>query len=75
MMGLKMQVEIQESQEELEKALKYATHGSSKERLRMFYWLKKEPRTYNSLQLAQKIQNDRQDLIYRTGDLGKWLSR
>jgi transposase len=39
-MGLRLQVEIKESQEELEKAVKYATHASSKERLQMLYWLK-----------------------------------
>jgi hypothetical protein len=39
-MGLRLQVEIKESQEELEKAVKYATQASSKERLQMLYWLK-----------------------------------
>ena len=39
-MGLKLQVEIKESQEELEKAVKYAAVASSKERLQMLYWLK-----------------------------------
>jgi hypothetical protein len=34
------QVEISESQEELEKALKHATTASSKERLQMLYLLK-----------------------------------
>lgn len=40
MMGLRLQVEIQESPEELEKAVKYAPTASSKERLQMLYWLK-----------------------------------
>ncbi|MBW4666270.1 MAG: hypothetical protein KME60_02210 [Cyanomargarita calcarea GSE-NOS-MK-12-04C] len=39
-MGLRLQVEIKESLEELEKAVKYATTASSKERLQMLYWLK-----------------------------------
>lgn len=39
-MGLRLQVEIKESQEELEKAVKYAQKASSKERLQMLYWLK-----------------------------------
>ncbi|MBW4573584.1 MAG: hypothetical protein KME31_38230 [Tolypothrix carrinoi HA7290-LM1] len=39
-MGLKLQVEIKESQEELEKAVKYTCQTSSKERLQMLYWLK-----------------------------------
>ena len=39
-MGLRLQVEIKESQEELEKAVKYAYEASSKERLQMLYWLK-----------------------------------
>ena len=33
------QIEIHESQQELEKALKHATTASSKERLQMLYWL------------------------------------
>jgi len=33
------QIEISESQQELEKALKHATTASSKERLQMLYWL------------------------------------
>ncbi|WP_017318412.1 hypothetical protein [Mastigocladopsis repens] len=39
-MGLRLQLEIQQSQEELEKAFKHATQASSKERLQMLYWLK-----------------------------------
>ena len=39
-MGLRLLVEIKESLEELEKAVKYATKASSKERLQMLYWLK-----------------------------------
>lgn len=39
-MGLRLQVEIKESQEELEKAVKYTREASSKERLQMLYWLK-----------------------------------
>lgn len=39
-MGLKLEVEIQESLEILHKALKYATEASTKERLQMLYLLK-----------------------------------
>ncbi|BAY50170.1 putative transposase (plasmid) [Scytonema sp. HK-05] len=39
-MGLKLQIEIKQSREELEKAVKYAVEASSKERLQMLYWLK-----------------------------------
>ena len=39
-MGRKLLVEIKESLEELEKAVKYAARSSSKERLQMLYWLK-----------------------------------
>ena len=39
-MSRPFQIEISESQEELEKALKHATTASSKERLQMLYWLK-----------------------------------
>jgi transposase len=39
-MSRPFQIEISESQEELELALKYATSASSKERLQMLYWLK-----------------------------------
>ena len=39
-MDLKLQVEIKQSREELEKAVKYAAEASSKERLQMLYWLK-----------------------------------
>lgn len=39
-MGRRLIVEIKESREELEKAVKYAVEASSKERLQMLYWLK-----------------------------------
>ena len=39
-MSRPFQIEISESQEELEKALRHATEASSKERLQMLYWLK-----------------------------------
>ena len=39
-MGLRLQVEIKESPEELEKAVKHANDGNSNERLQMLYWLK-----------------------------------
>ncbi|MEH2271471.1 MAG: hypothetical protein V7K68_24130 [Nostoc sp.] len=39
-MSCSFQIEISESQEELEKALRHVTEASSKERLQMLYWLK-----------------------------------
>lgn len=39
-MSRPFQIEISESQEELEKALRHAKTASSKERLQMLYWLK-----------------------------------
>lgn len=39
-MSRPFRIEISESQEELEKALKHATTASSKERLQMLYWVK-----------------------------------
>lgn len=39
-MGRRLVVEIKESQEELEKAVKHAVEASSLERLQMLYWLK-----------------------------------
>jgi transposase len=41
-MSRPFQIEISESQEELEKALKHATTASRKERLQMLYWLKSD---------------------------------
>ncbi|MFN6525615.1 helix-turn-helix domain-containing protein [Nostoc sp. ChiSLP03a] len=37
---MRLLIEIKESQEELEKALKHVIQASSKERLQMLYWLK-----------------------------------
>jgi transposase len=39
-MGMRLRVEIKESEKELEKAVKYAVEASSLERLQMLYWLK-----------------------------------
>ena len=39
-MGMRLLIEIKESQKELEKALKHVIQASSKERLQMLYWLK-----------------------------------
>jgi transposase len=56
-MGLRLQVEIKESQEELEKAVKYATQASSKERLQMLYWLKTGQVT-SRRSLAERLGRD-----------------
>ncbi|OUL31918.1 hypothetical protein BV378_01230 [Nostoc sp. RF31YmG] len=39
-MSRPFQIEILQSQQELEKALRHATTANSKERLQMLYWLK-----------------------------------
>ncbi|UKO96279.1 helix-turn-helix domain-containing protein [Nostoc sp. UHCC 0870] len=56
-MSLRLQVEIKESQEELEKAVKYAVEASSKERLQMLYWLK-TGQVNNRRSLAQLLGRD-----------------
>jgi transposase len=56
-MGRTLQVEIKESQEKLEKAVKYAVEASSKERLQMLYWLKSGQVTSRS-QIAQRLGRD-----------------
>ena len=56
-MGLRLQVEIKESQEELEKAVKYAYEASSKERLQMLYWLKSGQVKSRSA-IAQRLGRD-----------------
>lgn len=56
-MGLRLQVEIKESQEELEKAVKYAAEASSKERLQMLYWLKTGQVT-SRRSLAERLGRD-----------------
>ncbi|MHC5827938.1 MAG: helix-turn-helix domain-containing protein, partial [Nostoc sp.] len=56
-MGLKLQVEIKQSREELEKAVKYAAEASSKERLQMLYWLKTGQAT-SRRSLAERLGRD-----------------
>ena len=56
-MSRPFQIEIPESQEELEKALKHATSGSSKERLQMLYWLKSGQVT-SRRSLAERLGRD-----------------
>ena len=41
-MGNRFEVEVNESQEELKHRLHHAISASSKERLQMLYWLKKD---------------------------------
>lgn len=66
-MGLRLQVEIKESQEELEKAVKYALSGSSKERLQMLYWLKSGQVTNRGV-LAQRLGRDESTIT-------RWLKK
>ncbi|MEH2410382.1 helix-turn-helix domain-containing protein [Nostoc sp.] len=56
-MGMRLLIEIEESQEELEKALKYVTQASSKERLQMLYWLKSGQVTSRQA-LAERLGRD-----------------
>lgn len=56
-MGLKLQVEIKQSREELEKAVKYVAEASSKERLQMLYWLKTGQST-SRRSLAERLGRD-----------------
>lgn len=56
-MSLKLQIEIKQSLEELEKAVKYATEASSKERLQMLYWLKSGQVTSRQA-LAERLGRD-----------------
>lgn len=66
-MGRPFQVEIVESQAELEKALKHVVTASSKERLQMLYWLK-----------SGQV-NSRQALVKRLGrdqaTITRWLKK
>jgi len=57
-MSRPFQVEISESQEELEKSLKYATSASSKERLQMLYWLKTS-QVSSRQALAERLGRDK----------------
>jgi len=61
------QIEISESQQELEKALKHATTASSKERLQMLYWLKSGQ--VNSRQAVAELLGRNQATITR------WLKK
>lgn len=56
-MSRPFQIEISESQEELEKALKHATTASSKERLQMLYWLKTS-QVSSRRSLAERLGRD-----------------
>lgn len=56
-MSRPFQIEISESQEELEKAVKHATTASSKERLQMLYWLK-SGQVSSRRSLAERLGRD-----------------
>ena len=56
-MSRPFQIEISETQEELELALKHATSGTSKERLQMLYWLKSGQVT-SRRSLAERLGRD-----------------
>ena len=56
-MSRPFQIEISESQEELEKALRHATAASSKERLQMLYWLK-SGQVSSRRSLAERLGRD-----------------
>lgn len=76
-MGMRLEVEIKESLEELEKALKYATTVSSKERLQMLYLLK-SGQVSSRLKLAELIGRDQATITrwlrkYKDGGRGSLL--
>ncbi|WP_225226350.1 helix-turn-helix domain-containing protein [Komarekiella delphini-convector] len=56
-MSRPFQIEISESQEELEKALRHATTASRKERLQMLYWLKSD-QVNSRRKLAERLGRD-----------------
>ncbi|WP_223280400.1 hypothetical protein [Nostoc sp. PA-18-2419] len=56
-MSRPFQVEILESQKQLEKALKHAITASSKERLQMLYWLK-SGEVSSRRSLAERLARD-----------------
>jgi len=64
------QIEISESQQELEKALKHATTASSKERLQMLYWLKSGQ--VNSRQAVAELLGRNQATITRVKEIQRW---
>jgi transposase len=66
-MGLRLLVEIKESQEELEKGVKYAAEASSKERLQMLYWLKSGQVTSRRA-LAERLGRDQATIT-------RWLKK
>ena len=62
-MGNKSEVEVNESQEELKHRLHHAVTASSKERLQMLYWLKKDAIATRK-ELSEKLGRD-ESTIYR----------
>jgi hypothetical protein len=56
-MGRPFQIDISESLEELEKALKHAHSASSKERVQMLYWLK-SGQVNSRRSLAERLGRD-----------------
>ena len=63
-MSRPFQIEISESQEELELALKYSTSASSKERLQMLYWLK-SGQVSSRQALAERLGRDEATITRR----------
>jgi len=70
-MSRPFQIEISESQEELEKALKYATSASSKERLQMLYWLK-SGQVSSRQALAKRLGRDEATITRRLAKVQRW---
>lgn len=62
-MGNKFEVEVNESREELKHRLHHAITASSKERLQMLYWLKKDALATRK-ELSEKLGRD-ESTIYR----------
>ena len=66
-MGNSFQVEVSESQEELQHRLRHAVTGTTKERLQMLYWLKVGAIATRQ-ELSQRLERD-ESTVYR------WLQR
>lgn len=58
MMARPFEIDIVESQQELEKALKYVRTASNKERLQMLHWLKSE-QVRSRQELAERLGRDK----------------
>lgn len=66
-MGNSFQVQVSETQEELQHRLRHAAWATTKERLQMLYWIKTKALATRE-QLSQQLERD-ESTVYR------WLQR